>query len=136
MRILALESVRNNAVIVGEDLGTVEDEVRETLARFGILSYRLLIFEQDATGLQARPYEYPAQALASTTTHDLATIAGFWTGDDIEARSRAGTIDRRPAKTRRTGPHPRQTDACSMPSSPMDLLPPDFEGDAAAHSAS
>ena len=90
--ILALESVRNNAVIIGEDLGTVEPEVREKLADFGILSYRLLIFEQNELGFKL-PNEYPAQALTSTTTHDLPTIAGFWTGQDIAARLKAGTID-------------------------------------------
>jgi 4-alpha-glucanotransferase len=99
VRILALESVRNNAVIVGEDLGTVEPEVRETLAGFGILSYRLLWFERSFTSTDAgrfkSPAEYPAQALAASTTHDLATIAGFWTSNDIEARLRAGTIDRK-----------------------------------------
>jgi 4-alpha-glucanotransferase len=92
IRILALESVRNRAVVIGEDLGTVEDSVRDMLARFGILSYRLLYFERD----QARfkwPAEYPEQALASTSTHDLPTIAGFWSGNDIEARRRAGAID-------------------------------------------
>jgi 4-alpha-glucanotransferase len=91
VRILALESVRNQAVIVGEDLGTVEDEVRETLARFGILSYRLLYFERRNGGFKL-PEEYPAQALAASTTHDLATITGFWTGADIDSRLRAGTI--------------------------------------------
>jgi 4-alpha-glucanotransferase len=93
VRILALESVRNNAVIVGEDLGTVEPEVRETLARFGILSYRLLYFERK-DGRFKSPEEYPEQALAASTTHDLATITGFWTSNDIEARLQAGTIDR------------------------------------------
>ena len=94
VRILALESVRNKAVIVGEDLGTVEDEVRRTLAEFGILSYRLLIFEKNDHGFKP-PAEYPRQALTSTTTHDLPTIAGFWTGTDIEARLQTGAIDRR-----------------------------------------
>lgn len=93
VRILALESVRNRALIVGEDLGTVEPEVREILARFGILSYRLLYFER-MDGRFKSPEEYPAQALASSTTHDLATITGFWTSNDIEARLRAGAIDR------------------------------------------
>ena len=92
VRILALESVRSGAAIVGEDLGTVEDEVRETLARFGILSYRLLIFEQNEAGFKA-PEDYPEGALTSTTTHDLPTVDGFWTGADIEARLQAGTVD-------------------------------------------
>jgi 4-alpha-glucanotransferase len=93
VRILALESVRNQAVIVGEDLGTVEPEVRETLAHFGILSYRLLYFERMDGGFKP-PDRYPQQALAASTTHDLPTIAGFWTGADIEARLQAGMIDR------------------------------------------
>ncbi len=92
VRILALESVRNKAVIVGEDLGTVETKVRETLAGFGILSYRLLYFER-VDGRFKSPAEYPEQALAASTTHDLATITGFWTSQDIEARFHAGTID-------------------------------------------
>jgi 4-alpha-glucanotransferase len=92
VRVLALESVRNRSVIVGEDLGTVEDEVRETLARFGILSYKLLFFERDGERFRM-PAEYPASALTSTSTHDLATLAGYWVGADVEARFHAGAID-------------------------------------------
>jgi len=92
LRVLALESVRNRVTVVGEDLGTVEPQVRETLARFGILSYRLFYFEKN--GNRYRPfYEYPAQALVSSTTHDLPTLAGFWIGADIEARRAAGVLD-------------------------------------------
>jgi 4-alpha-glucanotransferase len=93
IRILALESVRGEFFVVGEDLGTVEPWVREVLARFRILSYRLLYFERGEWGRFKRPQEYPAQALVSTTTHDLATLAGFWTGADIEARRSAGVLD-------------------------------------------
>ena len=93
LRILALESVRNRVAIIGEDLGTVEPEVRKTLARFGILSYRLFYFEKHEDGRLRRFDEYPAQALVSSTTHDLPTLAGFWTGVDIESRRAAGTID-------------------------------------------
>ena len=92
LRILALESVRNKVLIVGEDLGTVPDDVRETLHRFGILSYRLLYFEQDRNGRMRRPDEYPRDALVSATTHDLPTLAGFWLGRDIEARHSAGLL--------------------------------------------
>ncbi len=92
VRILALESVRNNALIVGEDLGTVEPHVREALASAGILSYRLLYFER-RDGQFKLPDEYPAQSLCASTTHDLPTITGFWTGADIAARLAAGRLD-------------------------------------------
>jgi 4-alpha-glucanotransferase len=84
--ILALESVRNKVLIIGEDLGTVPDEVREALRVGGILSYRLLYFEQDRNGRMRKPEEYLRDALVSATTHDLPTLAGFWVGRDIEAR--------------------------------------------------
>jgi 4-alpha-glucanotransferase len=91
--ILALESVRNQVLIVGEDLGTVEPEVRETLARVRVLSYRLFYFEREGDGAFKQANRYPYQALVSSTTHDLPTIAGFWVNADIEARRNAGTID-------------------------------------------
>jgi 4-alpha-glucanotransferase len=93
IRILALESVRRQFLVVGEDLGTVEPWVRDALGRFRILSYRLLYFERGEWGRFKRPHEYPQQALVSTTTHDLATLAGFWSGADIEARRNAGVLD-------------------------------------------
>jgi 4-alpha-glucanotransferase len=93
VRILALESVRNQVVVIGEDLGTVEPEVRETLQRFGILSYRLFYFEKKDGGVFKNYSEYPEQALVSSTTHDLPTIAGFWSGEDIRARCAAGVLD-------------------------------------------
>ncbi len=92
LRILALESVRGRFVVIGEDLGTVEPWVREELARFGILSYRLLYFEKHTDGSFLTPSEYPQQALVSGTTHDLPTLAGFWLGRDIQARHKAGLI--------------------------------------------
>lgn len=93
VRILALESVRNQVVIIGEDLGTVEPAVRETLAKFGILSYRLFYFEKNPAGAFRRFDQYPKSALVSSTTHDLPTLAGFWAGADIEARRAAGVLD-------------------------------------------
>jgi len=93
IRILALESVRNRVLVVGEDLGTVEPETRETLARFGILSYRLFYFERRENGEYKKACEYPRQALVSSTTHDLPALAGFWTFVDIESRRRAGMLD-------------------------------------------
>ncbi len=91
--ILALESVRGNFVVIGEDLGTVADEVRLKLGESGVLSYRVLWFSKHADGSFMRPEEYPAQAAVSTTTHDLPTLAGFVSGRDIEVRREAGLID-------------------------------------------
>lgn len=94
MRVLALESVRSKNVIIGEDLGTVTDEIRDMLASFGVLSYRLFYFEKYPHGGSFKPsYEYPRQALVSSSTHDLPTLAGFWTSRDIEARRAAGLVD-------------------------------------------
>ena len=76
--ILALESVRAAAYVVGEDLGTVEDSVRRELARRRVMSYRLLWFEERP------PREYPELALAAVTTHDLPTVAGIWDGTDTD----------------------------------------------------
>ena len=92
LRILALESHRQQVLIVGEDLGTVEPYMREALARFGILSYRLFYFEKNEQGGFRKPEEYPRQALVSSTTHDLPTLAGFWSGRDIDARAAAGLL--------------------------------------------
>ncbi len=93
LRVLALESVRNRVMIVGEDLGTVEPEIRETLARFGVLSYRLFYFEKNPDGSMKRAEQYPHQALVSSTTHDLPTLAGFWIGADLKARRATGALD-------------------------------------------
>lgn len=82
--ILALESSRSGAYVVGEDLGTVEDFVREELARRAVLSYRLLWFESSP------PRRFPAQALAAVTTHDLPTVAGLWSGADLAEQERLG----------------------------------------------
>jgi 4-alpha-glucanotransferase len=92
IRILALESVRQRFIVIGEDLGTLEPEVREKLGRFGILSYRLLYFEKGDQGDFRKPAECPERALVSATKHDLPTLAGFWTAEDIEARRIAGVL--------------------------------------------
>jgi 4-alpha-glucanotransferase len=70
--------------VVGEDLGTVEPEVKAALAGAGVLSTRVAWFED------APPEQYPAQALAMLTTHDLPTVAGVWSGDDAADQRAAG----------------------------------------------
>jgi 4-alpha-glucanotransferase len=84
LAILALESERSKAYIVGEDLGTVEEGVRKQLAESRILSYRLLWFESEP------PPRYPERALAAVTTHDLPTVAGLWSGADLKAQRELG----------------------------------------------
>lgn len=88
--ILALESVRAKTVVVGEDLGTVPDWVREKLEAVNILSYRVFYFEREADGSWKQPSDYPVRSLAVTTTHDLPTWMGFWTGEDLETRAKLG----------------------------------------------
>ena len=70
--------------VVGEDLGTVEDGVRERLEDRGILSCRVLLLAEDP------PRCWPAGALATVTTHDLPTVAGLWTGTDLADQEAAG----------------------------------------------
>ena len=89
-KILALESNRAKTIIIGEDLGTVPPQVREALAKFRIFSYRLFYFERDYLGGLKDPESYPAFALASVSTHDLPTLQGFWTGQDISLRKSLG----------------------------------------------
>jgi 4-alpha-glucanotransferase len=85
LAILAIESQRAKAFVIGEDLGTVEEGVRERMAEHRMLSYRLAYFEDDA------PAEYPEMALTSVTTHDLPTIAGLWSGADLK-RAQAAQV--------------------------------------------
>jgi 4-alpha-glucanotransferase len=91
--VLALESVAAGALVVGEDLGTVEPGVRERLADEAVLSYRLAWFEHDERGGRRRAADYPRLALAATTTHDLPTVAGFFSGTDLEHLRDIGVAD-------------------------------------------
>jgi len=85
--------VRGNFVVIGEDLGTVTDEVRASLFHAGVLSYRVLWFERDRAGNFRPPDTYPESALVCSTTHDLPTLAGFAQGRDLDARKAAGLAD-------------------------------------------
>ncbi len=85
--ITALESRRNRCMIVGEDLGTVPDGFRARMARAHALSYRVLYFEKEH-GRFHRPADFPRLACVTVSTHDLATLRGYWTGEDIAAKAR------------------------------------------------
>jgi len=81
--VLALESERAQCAVVGEDLGTVPEGFREKLSANGVLSYRVVPFEQDETGFRP-PSTYPVDSVASASSHDLPPLPGFWTGADLQ----------------------------------------------------
>ncbi|RQN40619.1 4-alpha-glucanotransferase [Paraburkholderia tropica] len=89
VRLIALESWRHRAIVIGEDLGTVPPGLRERLASHALYGIRVLWFERDGGGFLA-PARYDPHGVATTTTHDLPTVAGWWRGADIDWRNRIG----------------------------------------------
>ncbi len=83
LAILALESQRNKALVIGEDLGTVPEAIREKLQDNGVYSYRVFFFEQSKDGGFFSPSHYPEQSMATLTTHDMPTLIGYWHCDDL-----------------------------------------------------
>lgn len=91
LRLIALESWRHRTLVIGEDLGTVPAGFRATLRNAGILGTRVLWFERNDQGF-IPPAKWPGAAMATSSTHDLPTIAGWWTGRDIEWRIRLALL--------------------------------------------
>jgi 4-alpha-glucanotransferase len=89
LRLVALESQRHQAVILGEDLGTLPDGFQELLSNAGISGLRVLWFEKDGQRFKP-PSTWSTGAVAMTSTHDLSTVAGWWRGKDIEWRQKLG----------------------------------------------
>jgi len=90
--VLAIEAQRHQADIIGEDLGTVDEEVREGMARSGIRRSYVAQFSIRGAGepvLEAPP----AGCVAAFSTHDLPTFAGWWSGRDIDERVECGQLD-------------------------------------------
>ncbi|EJN25799.1 4-alpha-glucanotransferase [Pseudomonas sp. GM79] len=92
LRLLTLESHRHQAIVLGEDLGTVPEGLREKLIARSILGMRVLLFEQDNTHFKPI-LDWPDNALATTSTHDLPTLNGWWHGRDIDWSARLNLVD-------------------------------------------
>ena len=88
--ILALESHRNQSLVIGEDLGTVPEEIRSKLADNGVYSYRVFFFEQAEDGGFFSPSHYPVQSMSTLTTHDMPTLIGYWHCLDLELGKEIG----------------------------------------------
>ncbi|MFM0551383.1 4-alpha-glucanotransferase [Paraburkholderia sediminicola] len=91
LRLIALESWRHRAIVIGEDLGTVPPGFRERLEEHGIAGIRVLWFEgaHDGKGFKP-PSAWDRNAVGTTTTHDLPTVTGWWRGSDITWRNKIG----------------------------------------------
>ncbi|WP_110668940.1 4-alpha-glucanotransferase [Salinicola halophilus] len=89
LRLVALESWRHRAIVIGEDLGTVEAGLREQLESRGVLGISVFWFERDGDDFLPAA-KWRSGTMATTTTHDLPTIAGWWQGHDLEWRESLG----------------------------------------------
>lgn len=92
LRLVALESWRHRGIVIGEDLGTVAPGFRQRLTARGILGMQVLWFEQDEELNYLADSDWNPNAMATTSTHDLPTVAGWWAGRDIEWRSHLGLL--------------------------------------------
>lgn len=90
--ILALEAQRAGAMVIGEDLGTVEPWVRQYLTRRGLLGTSVLWFENDESGATLAPQQWRELCMASVTTHDLPPTSGYLAGDHVRLRHRLGLL--------------------------------------------
>ena len=93
-------------IVIGEDLGTVPENFRETLARWGLWGYRVMLFEREGDGRFRPPEAYPAEALATFNTHDLPSFRGWLEGHDLRVKRAIGfdpgESDEQRARTRRS----------------------------------
>jgi 4-alpha-glucanotransferase len=88
--ILALESHRLRCMVIGEDLGTVPQEIVSLLRKSGVFSWKVLWFEQEKDERYRAPQDYPRQSIASASTHDLPTLTGFWEQGDLALGEKIG----------------------------------------------
>jgi len=90
LQVVAQESNKHRCIFIGEDLGTVPEGFRETTARWGIWTYRVMIFERWPNGEFNGPQHYPVAALAAFNTHDLPTFSGWMSAADLAVKRAIG----------------------------------------------
>jgi 4-alpha-glucanotransferase len=98
--VLAAGAARTGVVAIGEDLGTVEPWLRDTLAERGVLGTSMLWFERDADGTPLPPQRWRRNSLATVSTHDMPPSAAFLTGSQVADRARLGLLTRSEAEER------------------------------------
>jgi len=94
------ESWISRTIVIGEDLGTVPPGFTDTMVRAGLLSYQVFYFTEEG-GVWMQPHDYRREALVCASTHDLPTLKGWWIGNDIDWRLKAGRITEREAVMQR-----------------------------------
>ncbi len=136
MRLIALESLRHRAIVLAEDLGTVPEGFQDRLRESGIAGMRVLWFERDKSDRYVPPAHWTREASAMSGTHDLATVAGWWRGRDIDWRAKLDLV-RDEAKERRQRADDRIAlwDAMTASGAAHGAPPAEDEADAIADAA-
>ena len=103
LAVAALSSMEHGCIVVGEDLGTIPENFRETLADWGIWTYQVMLFERSANGTFFPPERYRENALVSFGTHDVATFAGWSDQHDLAVKRALGIDPGETSEQRRGG---------------------------------
>ncbi len=139
MRLLALESWLARAIVIGEDLGTVPEGFREEMEARGMLGMRVLWFERTRGGGFKAPEKWDRAAAAMTSTHDLPTVAGWWSGRDIDWTWKIGRTSafesEEEERSARQKDRERLWRACRKAGSPSGPVPPPDAPEAAVDAA-
>ncbi|PYD48322.1 4-alpha-glucanotransferase [Novacetimonas pomaceti] len=131
MRLIALESLRHAAIVVGEDLGTVAPAFRREARRHSIMGMSVLWFQRHGDGTFMGAGEWPPGSVGMTGTHDLPTVAGWWLGTDIDWRERLKQVGpRRSLRAMRTERQAERTELwrvlnAQAPSAPIPPITPE-----------
>lgn len=112
--VVALEAYRAGALVIGEDLGTVEPWVRDHLASRGILGTSIMWFETGPDGRPRQPQQWREHAMSSVTSHDLPPTSSYLRGDHVELRDRLGLLTESVDEERESARRERETWLASL----------------------